>query len=200
MIRRALAVIGMAALAACETAGVAEPVAMLNGDLVVAPPAGYCADPVSSRLRAGFAVLAPCLTLGTEAPVPAILGVATVQGGEAGSAMVTGGEGDLQAFLASPSGAGLLASSASGGAITVLSTQTQTGRVTVHFRDSGTPPMDGLGQDEWRAFTDVNGRLVTVSVRGLAEEALSPSRGAALLDQMVRGLTYIGTAVENPGS
>ncbi|MBQ1202402.1 MAG: dihydroxy-acid dehydratase [Loktanella sp.] len=189
MLRHALCVTAITALAACDPVGVAEPVAMLNGDLVVTPPAGYCADPVSSRLRAGFAVLAPCMTLGTEAPLPAILGVATVQAGDPSSAMVAGDESDLRNFLVSPQGAGLLGTPGSGGTISVLSSQAFDGRVTVHFRDSGTPPLDGLGPDEWRAFTDLGGRLVTVSVRGLAEVPLSASRGASLLDQMVRGLS-----------
>ena len=197
MFRRALALIGITALAACDPAGVAQPVAMLNGDLVVAPPAGYCSDPLSSRLRAGFAVFAPCVTLGTEAPLPAVLGVATVQAGAAESAMVTGDETDLRDFLISPQGAGLLGKGGSGSTISVVSSQAFDGRVVVHFRDSGPPPMDGLGQDEWRAFTDVNGRLVTVSVRGLDDAPLTAGRGAALLDLMLQGL---GRAVPAPES
>lgn len=188
MFRRAIALVGIAALAACDPVGVAQPVALLTGDLVVTPPAGYCADPVSSRLRAGFAVFAPCVTLGTDAPVPSIIGVAIVQAGDTGSAMVTGGETSLRDFLTSPQGAGLL-SKGSGATISVISSQTSGGRVTVHFRDTGAPPMDGLGPDEWRAFTDVNGRLVTVSVRGLDDAPLSAARGDALLDQVLRGLS-----------
>lgn len=196
MVRQALAMIGIAAIAACDQAGMAEPVAMLGGDLIVSPPSGYCADPVSSRLNAGFAVLAPCVALGTEAPVPAILGVATVQAGAPASAMVAGGESGLRDFLISPQGASLLGNGTGSDTIAVVSSQAFDGRVTVHFRDSAAPPMDGLGQDEWRAFTDINGRLVTVSVRGLAEAPPSAGRGAALLDQIVRGLTGVAPATE----
>lgn len=188
MFRRAIALVGIAALAACDPVGVAQPVALLTGDLVVTPPAGYCADPVSSRLRAGFAVFAPCVTLGTDAPVPSIIGVAIVQAGDTGSAMVTSGETGLRDFLTSPQGAGLL-SKGSGATISVISSQTSGGRVTVHFRDTAAPPMDGLGPDEWRAFTDIGGRLVTVSVRGLDDAPLSAARGDALLDQVLRGLS-----------
>lgn len=188
MFRRAIALVGIAALAACDPVGVAQPVALLTGDLVVTPPAGYCADPVSSRLRAGFAVFAPCVTLGTDAPVPSIIGVAIVQAGDTGSAMVTSGETGLRDFLTSPQGAGLL-SKGSGATISVISSQTSGGRVIVHFRDTGAPPMDGLGPDEWRAFTDIGGRLVTVSVRGLDDAPLSAARGDALLDQVLRGLS-----------
>jgi hypothetical protein len=188
MFRRAIALVGIAALAACNPVGVAQPVALLTGDLVVTPPAGYCADPVSSRLRAGFAVFAPCVTLGTDAPVPSIIGVAIVQAGDMGSAMVTGAETSLHDLLTSPQGAGLL-STGSGATISVISAQASGGRVTVHFRDTAAPPMDGLGPDEWRAFTDINGRLVTVSVRGLDDAPLSAARGDALLDQVLRGLS-----------
>lgn len=188
MFRRAIALVGIAALAACDPVGVAQPVALLTGDLVVTPPAGYCSDPVSSRLRAGFAVFAPCVTLGTDAPVPSIIGVAIVQAGDTGSAMVTSGETGLRDFLTSPQGAGLL-SKGSGATISVISSQTSGGRVIVHFRDTAAPPMDGLGPDEWRAFTDIGGRLVTVSVRGLDDAPLSAARGDALLDQVLRGLS-----------
>ena len=188
MFRRAIALVGIAALAACDPVGVAQPVALLTGDLVVTPPAGYCADPVSSRLRAGFAVFAPCVTLGTDAPVPSIIGVAIVQAGDTGSAMVTSGETGLRDFMTSPQGAGLL-SKGSGATISVISSQTSGGRVIVHFRYTAAPPMDGLGPDEWRAFTDIGGRLVTVSVRGLDDAPLSAAHGDALLDQVLRGLS-----------
>lgn len=188
MIRVALALAGTAVLAACDPAGVAAPVAMLDGDLVVTAPAGYCTDPLSSRPRAGFAVFAPCVTLGTEAPLPTILGVATVQAGEAGSAMVAGDEADLRDFLTSPEGAGLLSNDGGGATISVVSSQAFDGQVTVHFRDSSAPPMDGLGQEEWRAFTDVSGRLVTVSVRALDDAPITAGSGAALLDLVVKGV------------
>ena len=40
MFRRAIALVGIAALAACDPVAVAQPVALLTGDLVVTPPAG----------------------------------------------------------------------------------------------------------------------------------------------------------------
>lgn len=189
MFRHALALSGTLALAACNPVGVAQPVAMLGGDLVMTPPAGYCGDPVSSRLRAGFAVFAPCVTLGTQGPAPQVVGVATVQAGDTGSAMVNGTETGLRDFLISQQGAGLLSKGGSGATVSVVSSQAFDGRVVVHFRDTGEPPMDGLGPDEWRAFTDIDDRLVTVSVRGLEEAPLSAGRGSALLDQMMRGLS-----------
>ncbi len=189
MLRRAFALVGTLALSACNPVGVAQPVALLSGDLVATPPAGYCADPVSSRLRDGFAVFAPCVTLGTEAPVPRVLGVATVQAGDAGSAMVAGAESGLRDFLVTPQGAGLLSKGGSAATIAVVSSQAFGGRVVVHLRNTGEAPMDGLGPDEWRAFTDVNDRLVTVSVRGLEDAPLSSASGAALLDQILRGLS-----------
>lgn len=194
MIRALLAVAGGVALAACDPTGIATPVAMLDGELVVTPPAGYCSDPLSSRPRAGFAVFAPCMTLGADAPLPAILGVATVQAGAAGSAMVAGDEADLRDFLAGPQGAGLLSNGGSADQISVVSSQAAEGRVTVHFRDSAAPPIDGLGQDEWRAFVDVNARLVTVSVRALDDAPVTAGRGSSLLDLMVNSVKAAGPA------
>lgn len=195
MMRRGLILATGLALAACETAGVTAPVAMFAGDMVVTPPSGYCTDPLSSRLRTGFAVFAPCITLGTEAPLPAIFGVATVQAGDVGSAMVKGAEPGLRDFLTGPQGAGILSSAGSSTNVQVVSAQSFDGHVIVHFTDSGAPPLDGLGQDEWRAFTDVNGRLVTVSVRASDDAPITAARGAALLDLVLANIKIAGSTL-----
>lgn len=197
MRRLAGALLGLLALAGCETAGVATPVAIAAGDLVVTPPEGYCADPVSSRLQAGFAVFASCISLGTQAPVPRVIGVATIQAGAPQSAMVAGSETGLRDFLATPQGAALLSASGDAGTVTVQSAQVIDRAVIVAFSDTAPAPLAGLGRQEWRGFTDVGNRLVTVSVRALENAPLTSGGGVALLNRFLTNIVDAGPAA-NP--
>lgn len=176
------------ALSGCLNGPSVRSMALLGGEVTATTPDGYCLDKATSRPGDGFAVIAPCATLGGTDPVPAILGVATVQVGPAGSGAVDGAEPALRDYLVSDAGAALLSASGSGDMITVLGSQVQQNKVKVHFADAGPPPIEGLQPEEWRAFLDMNGRLVTVAVRGLASTPLQDGPGAWLLDLMIKGL------------
>lgn len=136
--------------------------------------------------------MAPCATLGVGDAAPDVLGVATLQVGAADSGAVIGSEDDLASFLASDAGAALLSADGDAQVITVNETVKEENTVTVQFTDNGAPPLAGLGAEEWRAFTDINGRLVTVAVRGLAVSPLSDESGAWLLDLIITGLVGTG--------
>lgn len=162
--------------------------ALVEGDIVATAPAGYCIDPSTSTPANGFAVMAPCVTLGTRDATPDVLGVATVQVGAAASGAVAGQEDILRDLMQTDAGAQLLSNSGDTDQIEVLDTRTDENTVTVHFRDDGTPPVTGMGDEEWRAFTDIGGRLVTVAVRGLAAAPIDKDTGAWLLGRVVNGL------------
>lgn len=188
MIGRVLIALGAMGFAACAPSAVTQNVVLLNGELNVAAPPDYCADLQSSRPDAGFAVFAPCATLLADAPMPRALGVVTVQAGPPASAIVAAAPQALRDFLASPQGAGLLAQGGDTGDLRVISARADAGRVIVHLRDDGPPPMAGLGAEEWRGFADVGTRLVTVWVRGLRDAPLTADSGRALLGQAMAGL------------
>ena len=171
--------------------------ALVGGDITVTTPAGYCLDGAASRPRAGFAVIAPCSTLGTGDAAPAVFGLATVQVGPEDSRSVAGAEAAWRDLLISDSGAALLSAVGRSDTVTVLGSQVQANAVKVHFADTAPPPMAGLQADEWRAFLDLNGRLVTVAVRGLARSPLQDGTGAWLLDTIVNGVRAV--AQEVPG-
>lgn len=190
MKRTTAALIGVLAFTACTPPGTpARSVALGQGDVIATSPAGYCVDRVSSQPANDFAVLAPCATLGAEGAAPRIVGVATVQVGPPESGTVVSDEIALRDFLITPEGASLLSQSGNAAAINILSSQAFNSQVMIYFSDDGPPPVAGLQREEWRAFTNVSGRLVSIGVRGLAAAPLKDGRGATLLKMMVAGVT-----------
>ena len=102
--------------------------------------------------------------------------------------MVADNSEGLMSLLGSDAGAGLLSATGNGDNITVIGAEAEENTVTVRFNDDGAPPIKGLDDAEWRAFTDINGRLVTVAVRGLASAPLTEGTGSWLLGLVVTGL------------
>ena len=189
MNRLALAMIGVLGITACTPLGSsARSVTLGQGNVIATPPAGYCVDSVSSQPARDFAVLAPCATLGGRGAAPSIVGVATVQVGPADSGAAVVDEIALRDFLITSEGASLLSQSGSAEAIKIVSSQAFNSQVMIYFTDEGPPPLAGLQREEWRAFTNVNGRLVTIGVRGLAAAPLKEGSGATLLKRMVAGV------------
>lgn len=190
MKRTAVALVGVLVITACTPFGTpARSVALGQGDVIATSPAGYCVDRVSSQPANDFAVLAPCATLGAQGAAPSIVGVATVQVGPPESGTVVSDEIALRDFLITPEGARLLSQSGNAAAINILSSQAFNSQVMIYFSDDGPPPVAGLQREEWRAFTNVSGRLVSIGVRGLAAAPLKDGPGATLLKMMVAGVT-----------
>jgi hypothetical protein len=163
-------------------------VSLADGDILAVSPSGYCVDNLASQPRRDFAVLAPCATLGGTQGVPEVIGMATIQVGPADSGAIAQDEIALRDFLITDTGAGLLSQEGDAGDVTILSTQAFSDQVMVHFADTGRPPIAGLQAEEWRAFRDMNGRLVTIGVRGLAAAPLQDGPGAGLLKRILAGL------------
>lgn len=201
MLQRIVLGAGVLAMSACTLGAPTRSVALLDGDVVATAPAGYCVDGQASNPGQGFALLAPCATLGEPAQAPDVVGVATVQVGPPESGAVAGAEGALRDYLITEGGSGLLSQSGDPADIEILSTQAFNGQVMVHFTDAAAPAVSGLQNEEWRAFTDINGRLVTIAVRGLAVAPLSEGPGATLLKLTLAGVqaavaTATGTVPE----
>ena len=197
MIRIGLAIIGALALCACAmpTSPPAKSVSLAQGDIVAAAPSGYCVDGVASQPSRDFAMLAPCATLGADGAVPRVVGVATVQVGPSQSGLIAQDEIALRDYLITDAGTALLSQNGNAEEITILSTQAFTDQVMVHFADRGAPPIAGLQREEWRAFRNINGRLVTVAVRGLAADPLQDGPGAGLLKLILAGVQPVAPDV-----
>ena len=183
---------GMLALAACTPPAPSTSVALAEGEILAVPPTGYCVDNVSSQPRRDFAVFVPCVMLDTsensEISSPDVVGLATVLVGPEESGAIAQDEIALRDFLITDAGASLLSQSGNADDITILSTQAFDDQVMVHFADSGAPPFAGLQREEWRAFRNINGRLLTIGVRGLSAAPLRDGPGAGLLKQILSGI------------
>lgn len=199
MLRVIGALFGVLAITACTPLGTpTRSVALGQGDVVAATPAGYCIDGASSQISRDFAIVAPCATLDASLPGPDLVGFATIQVGPAGSGSIVADEVALRDYLITQDGARLLSQTGNAGDIDILSTQAFNSQVMIHFTDAGQPPLPGLQREEWRAFKDVSGRLVTIGVRGLAAAPLQEGPGATLLKLMVAGVQPANTVSEDP--
>lgn len=188
MIRPLLGLACAGMISACTSTAPVQTITFAQSDVEATTPPGYCVDGESSQPGNGFAVLAPCRTLGANVAAPSIIGVATVQVGEAESGNILDEESDLRDFLVTEAGSALLSSEGESEDVTILSTQAFGNQVMVHFLDSGQPPFSGLQDEEWRAFTQANGRLITIAVRGLAQAPLQDGPGAGLLKLIAAGI------------
>ncbi len=189
MVRFCVGLLGLLVSTACSPLPTARSVSLADGQIIATAPTGYCIDAVSSQLNKDFVVLVSCAALGEPAPAPDVMGLATVQVGPAESGTLAQDELALRDFLITAEGAGLLNRDGDAGKVTILSTQAFNDQVMVHFEDQGPPPMPGLQDAEWRAFADINGRLVTVAVRGFAAAPLRDGPGAGLLKLVLDGIT-----------
>jgi hypothetical protein len=198
MMRFCVGAFGLLALTACSEPAVTRAIALADDTVSTTAPAGYCVDPVASNPNRDFAVLAPCATLGSDGGIPNVIGVATVQVGADASGAIAQDEIALRDFLITNQGASLLSQNGDAADITILSTQAFSDQVMVHFNDAGVPPITGLQSQEWRAFRDVSGRLVTVGVRGLAIAPLQDGPGAALLKLILAGVQTMTDSTDAP--
>lgn len=202
MLRASVGLCGVLAMAACTPPAPSQTVSLADGAIVAIPPAGYCVDNLASQPRRDFAVLAPCATLGGPQGVPSVIGMATIQIGPNDSGSIAQDEIALRDFLITDAGTGLLSQGGDASDVTILSTQAFSDQVMVHFADAGARPFAGLQAEEWRAFRNIDGRLVTIGVRGLSSAPLLDGPGAGLLKQILAGVqsTTEDIDTDNPGA
>ncbi len=193
MIRATVALLGVLAITGCTPATISpsRSVSLAQGEIVATSPVGYCIDDVASQPARDFVILAPCVTLGGGDAIPRVIGFATVQVGPADSGAILADELALRDYLISDAGTALLSQEGDAERVDVLSTQAFNGQVMIHFIDTGAPPSAGLQNEEWRAFTTIGGRLVTIGVRGLGAAPLADGPGATLLKRVLAGIKAV---------
>jgi hypothetical protein len=176
--------VALAGLAACDTPLPGQgtrSLALYDGTVRAQGPDGYCIDPAASRPDTGFAVLGACGLLVSAGIMPQTDGFITVQVGAEGTATVSGSEDDLATLLRLPVGAALLTDAGNPATVSIGQIDRGDGLVSVRFSDSAPPPVDGLMDEEWRAFLDLGDRLVTIGVRGYTRAPLTAGQAQGLL-------------------
>lgn len=170
--------------------------ALLDGDVRVRGPEGYCIDQTASNVRRGFAVMAGCALLSEDAAVmPALDGLVTVQFGAPDTASVTGNEDAFAEFLKTDAGRALLAGSGDFANVGEVATISDRAGVLVRFEDSSGPAFASTSGAQWRGFLDINGRLATVSVLSFDRARLSRGEGERLLIVAMAELAEVNAPV-----
>lgn len=152
---------------------------LYNDDVRVPAPNGFCVDKTASDLNTGFAIMAPCASMGESAASPRNSAIITAQVGAKGSAVVENNEATLAAFLETDAGAALL----SPDEVAVKSTASSANDVRVAFEVVS--EVAGTTGAIRRAFLDVGDRLVTLSVRSLTEAPLANTVARFMLADLV---------------
>lgn len=171
------------ALAGCE-AGLGDrirSIAILDGAVTAAAPAGYCISPGAGMRGDDSAVIlmGRCSGAASATATPAII---TLSVGPAGSAGVMAGGGEaLAAYFQSEAGRAALSREGRAEDVRVLAAAGTDTTFVLHVADNTTG-------EYWRAFRGLRGRLATVSVTGSLDAPLTSDQSRSLLDATVSAL------------
>jgi hypothetical protein len=189
-------------LAACfsPTRGILSSAVVSAGgrDVVVAGPPGFCIDQhTGTENRAGaFVILADCgqtdegrATI-EDVPLTAVLVASVTPSGLLGAAEhgASGAFADLEAFLRSRDGLPSLGKGRDPSAVRIVSSFTRADALYVLVEDSAAPAGAGLSTRFWRAFTEVNGRLASLSVNSLAGSDPNEARARDIIIAFVAAM------------
>lgn len=164
--------------------------------IVIAAPNGFCVDraTVDENGRGAFMFLSDCYVIdaaGTTARVPisAILTASISPTGLVGSEQgVAPALTSLKEFLASPLGLFTLGKSNVDGAVSILSAKQSDVALYLLVQDTAFTDDVGASNRYWRAFTEVNGRLVALSVTGYARNDSMEERSLRIIRAFVEAI------------
>jgi hypothetical protein len=141
--------------------------------VTIAAPAGFCVDTKSTTMTTAgaFVLMSDCSLLGGaktgKPPIGAALTASVSNGGIAGEGdSETGTLDDLEDFAATEDGRAVLSRSGEAGRVRILTTVKSDDVLYLLNEDRGKLPVAGIDRTFWRAFLDVNGRMVALSELG----------------------------------
>lgn len=159
-------------------------VAVLDGNVIVAGPAGYCVDDTATRESdsEAFVLLVRCSPTRRNSPILS----ATVTGHLAASAADPANLSNLGAFLETSAGRVQLSRRGNAGDVGILQTRVEDGALWLRIEDNGNP--DTFEPGYWRAILPVAGRVVTLSVLSARAHPVSEERGLRALRDFVAAM------------
>ncbi len=170
--------------------------------VVIAAPAGFCVDraTIDENPRGVFMFLSNCQRVdGTgqmaRTPISDLLTASVSPTGLAGS-----DKGMKQAldalgeFLSSPVGVFSMGKSNIDGAVKILKVKQSDVALYILLEDSAITDAAGASNRYWRAFTEVNGRLVAVSVTGYSKKDPEEKRALRIIRAFVQAIRDANTA------
>lgn len=156
-------------------------IAVLDGQVRVAGPQGYCIDTGATRESASeaFVLLVRCSA--SPRPVPVLS--ATVTGLAAPGLGTPENLARLASYLETPAGQGQLARSGRAEDLRILALRVDQGAVWLRIEDRGNP--EAFEPGYWRAILPIADRVVTLSVLSARAHPVSDERMASVLRDFV---------------
>ncbi len=146
--------------------------------VTIAAPPGFCIDAgsVTSGDDGAFVLMSDCGKVSQKRnPIGAALTASVSTGGFAGEGDTAAGSlQELQAFADTREGRSVLGRSGQPERVRILDTQVSGKVLYVLVEDRGAQPIAGIQRQFWRAFLEVNGRLVALSVLGFEGGGMGP--------------------------
>ncbi len=170
--------------------------------VVIAAPGGFCINraTIAENANGAFMFLSDCRVLAdtgaaSRVPISAILTASISPTGLAGSE--NGMKPALSAlgqFLATPVGAFSLGKSQVNGAVSILETKQTDTALYLLVEDRAFHDDAGVSNRYWRAFTEVNGRLVALSVTGYSDVDPEEKRSLRIIRDFMQAIVDANTA------
>lgn len=155
-----------------------QAVSVTAGDVavVIAAPQNFCVDraTIDENARGVFMFLSDCRIVETtgkaaRTPISAILTASVSPSGMVGrEAGTQAALTELRSFLSSPVGLFSMGKSNVDGAVSILKAKQSDHALYLLVQDTAFSDAAGASNRYWRAFTEINGRLVAISVTGYA--------------------------------
>lgn len=190
--RSLAAVLGVLALAGCLDAvgqgrEASEVVRVLDGQVAIGGPLGYCVDPVGTRDNdaGAFVLLGSCAGLSRDSSArhPGRLAVltasVTVRGDGPAVAEITD---EMASYFGSTAGRAILSRSGQAETVVLRGAQTRDGALFLRISDSAGFDGPEVGEEYLRVVFDVGDSIVMLSVLPLAEQPMEPRALQSLLD------------------
>ncbi|WP_415184907.1 hypothetical protein [Phaeovulum sp.] len=183
-----------AVLAGCVTTtmGQAAPrsVRVADGSLVLTAPNGFCVDQKASQGDGSFVLFGNCAALSANPSLrqPGQPVVLTAAVSAPAPVPVAKALPQMKEFFQSEAGRAALSRSGKAASVTVLGMRTEDDLLLVHLRDTAAASGPRVAAEYWRAFTGIEGRILSLSVLPLRDRPVSDANQRALILAFVRAI------------
>lgn len=167
-----------------------------DSEVVIASPNGFCIDraTIDENAKGTFMFLSDCRVVAStrqaaRVPISAILTASIsptgLVGRENGTKAALSALGE---FLATPVGLFTLGKSHVDGAVSILATKQTDTALYLLVEDRAFTDRVGVSNRYWRAFFEVNGRLVALSVTGYSDKDPEEERSLRIIRDFVQAI------------
>lgn len=178
-------------------------------EVTLRPAPGLCIAPESVDVgpASGFAMIGDCpaaaradgASMDLPPALPAIVTVSIAEEPMFSEGSPRGGAlADLERFLRTPEGLATVGRSGAPGAVSILATREIGDALYVQVEDRDADAMPIFGERFWRAFLEINGRMVLVSLSGFRDGPLGEEEMLAHLAAQVGVLRQANGAAVPP--